>query len=402
MDIFVARQPIFNSQKQVVGYELLFRNGLNNVFPDIDDDVATSNVLSNAFFSFRLPELLNGKKGFINFPEKMLAHKIPLIFSQLPMVVEVLESVDPNTQILNALLEMKQKGLALALDDFVPGSSHMPLIEIADIIKFDLLATPLNELVPAVRWFKAGPERVLLAEKVETPEDYRKAMDMGFTLFQGYFFSKPEIMQKRDIQSSQILKLNLLNEVGKSEVDVDKIETLIRDDVSVTFKLLKFINSAYFNRPNSLDTLKDAITFLGTDELKKFISIIAISDLCEHKPNELVRQSVIRARMCERFSTITDTRFSPEELFLLGLFSLIEAVLDRPMGDILENMCFSGKMRGALMGEDTDFNRIMDLVVCFEKGEWAHRKLSLIRGTRFEKQMLNIYFDSVRMADHVC
>ena len=402
MDIFVARQPIFNCQRQVIGYELLFRDGFKNAFPDIDGAVATSNVLSNTFFSFPLAEILNGKKGFINFPESLLLDKVPLLFSHLPLVIEILEDVNPDMAVISGVREFKKNGLTIALDDFVPDPSLCPLVEVADILKFDILATPLEELEQTIKEIVSKGDVTLLAEKVETHEEFFLARKMGFTLFQGYFFSKPEILKTKDIHPEKVSRINLINEVAKSEINRVEVECLIKADVSISFKLLKFINSAYFNRPNPLDSLRDAVTFLGTDELRKFISIIVLSGLCEEKPHELLRQSVIRGRMCERCSTLIHTQFSSEELFTLGLFSLLDAILNRHLEDIFKTLSLSKKMRRALLGDDKDFNRIIHLVVCFEKGQWTDHNFSLIHGTRFEKHLSKFYYDSLRMADQVC
>ncbi|CCK82047.1 EAL and HDOD domain-containing protein [Desulfobacula toluolica] len=399
MDIFVARQPVFTAQKKLWGYELLFRLGFKNAFPDIDGDVATSNVLANTFFSFEIKEILGNKPGLINFTKELILQKTPLLFPQQHFIIEVLENIEPDHEILLALKEFHEKGFKIALDDFVYHEKFTPMMEMCDIIKFDLMATPLETLTGIVKDIRSNYSITLLAEKVETYEEFELAKEMGFDLFQGYFFSRPEILSKKEISSSQITKLKLINEVGKKELDIKKIESLIKKDVSVSFKLLKFINSAYFARPTPINTIKDAITYLGMEELRKFINIIAVSDLSESKPNELIRSSVIRARLCEQFGTVFKTHFTTEELFTLGLFSVMDAMLDIKMKDVLKNITFSEKIKDGLLGKDKEFKKILKIVVSLERGEWDNNFYTLIAGKSIEKKLPQFYLDAIQMVN---
>lgn len=399
MDIFVARQPIFTIKKKIFGYELLFRLGLENAFPDVDGDIATSNVLSNTFFSFELKEILGGKPGLINFTRDLILQEIPFLFPKQHIIIEVLENIEPEKKIIDALKHFKAKGFNIALDDFIYHEKFQPMMELCQIIKFDLIETPLESLTDIVKDIQANYDITLLAEKVETYEEFKLAKKMGFNLFQGYFFSKPEILSKKDISPGQITKFNLINEAGQKEMNFKKISDLIKKDVSVSFKLLKFINSAYFSRPTPINTIKDAITYLGADELRKFINIVAVSDLNNHKPNELIRSSVIRARMCEQCGSVIKTHFTTDELFTLGLFSFINAMLDQTMEDILETISFSEKIKKALLGKSHDFQKILSIVISFEHGDWKNNVYSIMSGTRIEKKLPQFYMDSIRMAD---
>jgi len=399
MDTFVARQPIFDSNRKIFGYELLFRNGFENAFPDIDGDTATSSVLSNTFFSFELKEILGKKPGLINFTKNLILNKTPLFFPQANIIIEVLENIEPEKGIVDALSEMNEKGFTIALDDFVYHDKFEPLIKLCRIIKFDLVATPLDSLTDIVNDIQAKRNITLLAEKVETYVEFEHAKEMGFKLFQGYFFSKPEILSKRDIPANIVAKLKLINEFEKLNIDLAIVEELIKNDVSTSYKLLKFINSAYFQRPNSINTIKDAITLLGVDELRKFINIIVVSDICETKPNELIRQSVICARMCEQCGTFIRTGFSGEELFTLGLFSFLDAILDREMDDILNQVFLSEQMKSALNSKDKAFNDILELYHIFSKGDWGNHSFKKVKGSKIEKKLPYFYLDSLRMAN---
>ncbi len=399
MDVFLARQPVFTEDKKVFGYELLFRLGLENFFPDVDGDKATSTLLSNIFFPFDYKEILGGKKGLINFTEKLLVQKAPLLLPKEHFIIEVLEEIEPEEELLASLQKLNDEGFNIALDDFVYHEKYEPMMALSKIIKFDLIATPLDSIEGILKEIRKKFSSKFLAEKVETYQEFELAKAMGFDLFQGYFFSKPEVLSTKGISSSQITKLRLVNEMGKEELNLESIESLIKKDVSISFKLLKFINSAYFSRPNPIDTIKDAINFLGTQELRKFINIVVISDIGEQKPNELVRVSIIRARMCEKCGELFKTKFSKEELFTLGLFSFIDAILDRRMEDIFQYVVFSEKMQRALCKKDKEFNSFLNLISSFEKGNWQTTFLSSISGRPEESKLAAFYLDSVKMAN---
>lgn len=399
MDVFLARQPIFTADKNIFGYELLFRIGLENLFPDVDGDAATSNLLSNIFFPFDFKEILGEKPGLINFTEKLILQKIPLVLPKEHFIIEVLENIEPDKEILSALSHLRDKGFTLALDDFVYHEKFLPMMALSRIIKFDLIATPLDSLLDIVKDIRSNYSMLLLAEKIETYAEFEQAKQMGFDLFQGYFFSRPEVLSTKGISPSQLTKLKLINEVGKEDLNLKTIAELIKKDASVSFKLLKYINSAYFKRRHPIDTIKDALAYLGTDELRKFINIVVISVLSAQKPNELVRTSIIRARMCERCGTVFNTKFSTDELFTLGLFSFMDAILDCRMEKILDHIAFSGKMKQALLGRDKEFHIILNIIKSFEIGDWKNKFFTALAGKPIEMKLPGFYLDSVKMAN---
>lgn len=400
MEIYVARQPVFTAQREIFGYELLFRQGFENSFPDIDGCTATSQVLSNTFFSFELNEILGNRPGLINFTRNLIVKRTPLLFPKEHIIIEVLENIAPDPEVLNALFELRTKGFRIALDDFVYDEKYNEMIRLCHMIKFDLMATPLDTLGPVLA-SKAisGNEIALLAEKVETYEAFEQAKAMGFELFQGYFFSKPEILSKKTIAPNQVSQFKLIGETNKSDVDLQVLEGLIKQDVAISFKLLKFINSAYFQRRTPIDTIKDAIMFMGTDELKKFINVAVISSLNPDKPNELIRSSVIRARMCEQCGSMLKTHFSTDELFTLGLFSAMDAIMDMPMKDILADIALSETIKDALLGKDTLFEQLSTLVTNYEQGRWDNQLFHRLEGGKLIHQLPAIYLDALQMAN---
>lgn len=399
MDVFLARQPIFNKHRKLFGYELLFRTGIGNTFPNIDGSIATASLLSNLFFPFEVDQILGGKKGLINFTEQLILSKAPLYLPKDKFIIEVLEDVEPTPQIVSKLALFKDRGYKIALDDFVYHKKFEPMIRLSNVIKFDLHETPLGTLVEILDELKEKFNLKFLAEKIESYDQFKLAKKMGFHYFQGYFFARPEVLSTREVPTSQITKLKLINEVGKRNVDIGKIENHIKNDAPLSFKLLKYANSVYFNRKLPIDTIRDAISYIGEDEIRNFINIVVVSDLGLSKPNELVRLCIIRARMCEKLGSLLVNRFSSEELFTLGLFSLMDALMDTPMDNILEHLSFSEKMKTALLGKDQEFSMMLDLVTGLEQGDWQKPIFKTIEGSEIEKKLPEVYSESIRMAN---
>jgi len=394
MEVYVARQPIFNKNKKLFGYELLFRDGLSNAFPDIDGDTATSKLLSNSFFSIGMNQLTSGKTAFINFTQSLLLNKIPMMFPSEKMMVEILEDVDPNEQVISACTDIAEAGYSLALDDFVFKNELQPLIELADIIKIDFMLTPIDEIQKMVDRFK-GNNIKLLAEKIETYEEFEKALSMGFMYFQGYFFSKPEIISGKEIAPSKITLLQIVGEANKKDCSFDKLEKLINRDVSISYKLLLYINSAFFKRACEISTIKHAIVLLGEMETKRFISMVATAELASDKPDELVRTSIIRARFCE----LIGNGAAISELFLMGLFSLIDAMLDNNMEDIMQTLPLSKNIKQALLEEKGDLADYLKLVSSYESANWETFSSIISKININEKKIPEFYQEAVNWAD---
>jgi EAL and modified HD-GYP domain-containing signal transduction protein len=399
MDVFIARQPVFYKDKKTFGYELLFRDGFKNSFPEMDGNIATTKVLSSSFFSFGFNEITSNKNALVNFTREHILNKTPITFPEHNLIVEVLENILPEKKILDSLSDLKKKGYKIALDDFVFSNEYEPLIMLADIIKFDLIATPLKQIEPLVKILKNKYKKIVfLAEKVETYEEFEKSKELGFSLFQGYFFAKPEIISNKEIPSQKLALARLVKEISACDPDSKKILDIIKKDVSISYKLLKFINSSYFNRPCKIDTIKDAMTFLGIDELKKYISLIATAGLADNKPNELLKNSVFRARMCELIGSQASSEFRQDELFTIGLFSLIEAMLDKKMDDIIREISFSAKITKALTGQNKTINKILNLISYIETGHWE--KIKNVNKNNLAK-LMDYYLDAIKMADSI-
>ena len=396
MDVFVARQPIFDRLRHVYAYELLFRSGMSNAFPGVDGDEATSSLLSSSFFTVGIEQIASGHKAFINFTEDMLVQGVPAMFPRDCVVVEVLEDVRPTEDVISACRELVRKGYLLALDDFVYQDNLVPLIELAAIIKVDFRLTPLAQIKDMVATLKQYPCR-LLAEKIETHEEFALADSMGFVYFQGYFFSKPEVLKNKDIPSSQMALMQLIVKVNQADFEVSDIEKLVTQDISISYKLLKYLNSAYYSRLQPITSIHQAIAFLGGKGTRLFVSLIATSKLSEHKPDELIRTACIRARFLEQIGMAQNLDHG--DCFMLGLFSLLDAMLDVSMDVLMGQLPLSEDITQALVHKTGRLYPLLQLIVLHEVGEWNEMKTLQTQLAFDEHSIMTYYLDAVRWAE---
>ncbi len=369
MNTYVARQPIFGKDKELFAYELLFRGGTENVFPDIDGNAATSQVLTTSFLNFDIDTISNNKLCFINFTEELLLNMVPTLFPRDRIVVEILEDVKPTTEVVQAIKNMSEKGYKIALDDFEYEPSLDCLVDVCHIIKMDFRLTPLDEIKELIGMLR-GKNISFLAEKVEAYEEFQAALDMGFIYFQGYFFSKPEVIGGKALNSSSISMLQLIDEVNSDDYDIAKVEHHINVDIGISYKLLRYINSATFSREQKITSIKHAIAYLGINETRRFISLVALAEVSSGKPHELIFSSITRARFCELLGGISKFDVDHDELFMLGLFSLIDAILDADMETLLKKLPLSKAIKYALTSEDGQLYQYLSLASYYEIGDW--------------------------------
>jgi EAL and modified HD-GYP domain-containing signal transduction protein len=298
VEVHVARQPIFDSEKQVIGYELLFRNGKDDFFPGMDADQATADVINSSFFLKVVDDLTGGKKAFVNFSPRFLRHEMMTMLPSQMLVVEVSENGEVDATALAACKRLKEQGYWVVIDDFVFRQQSEALVQVADMVKVDFLKTKDPER-RNIALKLAGTKVALLAEKIETYYDFKQAKELGYRFFQGYFFGRPEVFSGRDIPGYTVNYLNMLREASRVDVDFDKLEQIVRRDVALSFKMLKFINSAFFGLRNKVSSVKQALVLLGRKEILKWISLLALQNMAQDKPDELVVLSLSRARFGE-------------------------------------------------------------------------------------------------------
>jgi len=394
---FIARQPIFDVMQKVYAYELLFRSGLHNYFDSDDVDQASTSVIANSFLLFGLDEMTAGRKAFLNCTRKVLVEDLATALPQQHVVIEVLESVEPDAEVIAACTRLKKMGYSLALDDFVYHQKFEPLLDLADIVKVDFLISGPGERQRISTLLRRRGIR-MLAEKVETREDYEQAVAMGYELFQGYFFSKPVILSRRDIPANKLQYLRVLKEIHSPEVDFKKMAQTVQSEISLSYKLLKLINSAAFGLRHKVSNIIQALSLLGEREIRTWVSLLSVSAMADGKPAELVVNSLIRARFCEQAAYLIHEKDQQSELFLMGLFSQLDAILDRPLEELLDEIQVAAAMRKALLDKQGPRYQLLMLGVALERGQWDN--LSQLAGAlQIEELTLSeIYLDAVKWA----
>jgi c-di-GMP-related signal transduction protein len=371
VEVFVARQPIFDRNRKVWAYELLYRSCATATrFDGTDATSATRQVISNSVLSLGLDNLLCGKHACINFGRDMLFEDW---YSTLPKectVIELTEDIEPDSDVLETVSRMRQEGYRIALDDFRPGPRMEPLIDLAHVIKVEM-GTPKAQQELMLREFHARGIR-MLCEKVETDTDFRWALRAGYDYFQGHFFARPVVMQGKQIPAVKLHCLRLIQEAHRPELDFTRLAALISQDVSFSYKLLRYANSARYGRENKITSIRRALVVLGEYGIRKWIAIAALPTIAGDKPGELVTQSLVRGRFCELLGQASGEGVE-DQAFLVGLFSLLDALLDRPLEDTLPELGLAPALDSVLRGqapEGSVLNNIYQLVRRYEMADW--------------------------------
>lgn len=367
---FVARQPIFDRQLKIVGYELLFRSGSDNFFDELQDqEHASSRALFDSFFLFGMSELAGGKRLFINFTRKLLLSGVTTLLPRELVVIELLETIEPDSEILSVCKELKRKGFILALDDFVFRPEFRMLIEFLDIVKIDFMETKGEERKEIFQ--KIGRKNMkFLAEKIETVEDFNQAVELGYSYFQGYFFCKPIVFSTQDIPSLKSNLLMLIDKIYQPGINLIEVEKIITRDVSLAYKLFRFINSTAFGLTNEVRSIVHALTLMGFKELRKWISMVVLTQLSNEEPDGLMVDSIIRAQLSKLIAENIGMKERGAEFFLMGLFSLIDVFINRTMEDILRELPISKDIKEGLLEGKGVFGDVLHFVKSYEKGDW--------------------------------
>ncbi|PID71702.1 MAG: signal transduction protein [Desulfobulbus propionicus] len=369
MEQYIARQPIFNVHRKVHGYELLYRGAKNSAMDQVSGSRATTSVLTSTFLTRDINDISSYKPCFVNFTQDLLEKRLPESFSKESIVVEVLENVEPSRKVIQACQRLRDKGYTIALDDFIYDKQSVPLLELANIVKIDFRLTPIRMIERTLRLLERYKVK-LLAEKVETSAEFEEAAKRGFVYFQGYFFSKPEQITIQELTTTQITQLRLLAEVAKKNTTVEALHKIISNDISVSYKLLRFLNSSYFYRLQEISSIKHAIAFLGEKELRHFVMLVIISEMASEKPGELIRLGLVRAKFCELLGEqSTSKKIDASELFMLGLFSLLDAMLDLKMAEIMKKLPVSQLVKEALIAGSGPYAPYLSIVKYYERNQ---------------------------------
>jgi EAL and modified HD-GYP domain-containing signal transduction protein len=363
-DVFIARQPIFDRKLEVTGYELLFRGANQNVAVISDHDEATSTVVINAFTEIGLETVVGERRAWINVSRDFLLGGFARALPRGRVVLELLEDQVIDDELLESLADHRAHGYEIALDDFAGNEHMLPALPHVDIVKVDLLGRDLATVADDLKRL-ARHDLTLLAEKVETREEHEWCLEHGFDLFQGYFFCKPERMEARSVAPSRLSMLQLVAALQDERIEIKQLETLVTRDVALSYRLLRYINSAFFGLRREVDSISRALMLLGTANVKRWATLSIFASVDE-KPRELIETALVRARFCEIAG-----EGNKDQLFTLGLFSVVDALMDAPMEDVLASMPFPDEMRQALIKRTGPKGELLEVALSFERGEFV-------------------------------
>lgn len=372
---FVGRQPIFGHELKVYAYELFYRSAADQERANIEssDDMATSQTIINTFINIGLDRLVGNKMAAINITEAFLLEENRIPFTPRQVIIEILESIPVTGPMINAVARLAKEGYTIALDDYIYNPAHAPLIQLASIVKIDLTLVDRDELarhVEELRQYKVK----LLAEKVETPDDYLTCVKLGFDYFQGYFLSRPQTISAERLPANRMTIMNLLAVVNNPEADNEDLAEAINTDVNTSYKLLRMINSAAFNLPRKVESIQHCIILLGRRKLASWASMLALCSL-DDRPLEILHIAMIRAKMCEILAETTGSR-QPESYFTVGMFSALDLIMQRPLEKLLQPLPLSSEIVAALIHREGRMGQALNCVMAYEIADWSQVSFS--------------------------
>ena len=405
MDTFVARQPIFDTRNNVYAYELLYRSDAVRNYFDVmtDPDQASKRTLINSFMEIGLDKLTGGRRAFVNFTKHLLLDGTSELLSPELLTIEILENVVPTPDILEACGRIKQDGFQIALDDFVFSESNHAFFDYADIIKVDFLQTPLSEIAALTQHIRdrhaTGNYEThikLLAEKIENKDIFNTALEMGFEYFQGYYFSKPVIVAGRSINPATINRMRLLQLSMQKDFCFDDVADIIKQDVALSYRLLQFVNSVHFSFRAVISNIQQALVALGTGEVRKWMALICLIELNQDKTPELTRMSLIRARFLEHVALFTGNVSRMETFYLIGMFSLMDTLMEMPMAEVLAQINVDEAVSTPLVSRSGREYELLSLIELYERGNFDAATEQAEKMSLPESRLADAYMEAVQ------
>ena len=405
MKVFVARQPILDREQKIIAYELLYRkDSLFNEYDHTNGDQATADVIINTFFNIGPCDAFDNRKCFINFTENLLKLGIASYFPSDQIVIEILENVEPTDDVIEIIKELKRKGYTIVLDDVIYNqpfitSRFFPYI---DIVKVDFQSTTEEIRNKIIRECKQWDIKIL-AEKIETLDEYKIAFNEGFHYFQGYYFSKPKILSSYDIPENFQSCHLILSELKNPNPNVSKIAKIIETDVSLSYKLLKMVNSPLYGTSHKIKSIQQAIMLLGFNEMEKWIFVLTIRDLKHqsHIHQDLMQMSLIRAKFCELYASKFGNEQNKSSYFITGLFSLIDTLLHRKMDDILKELPLEEDIKDALLNGKNEYSIPLNIIKHMERADWDKISCDLENPYKWEEELSSIYVDAIQWTNQI-
>jgi EAL and modified HD-GYP domain-containing signal transduction protein len=399
MYFYAARQPILDKDKNLFAYELLFRDSINNVFPNVDGDVATTKMIEASKFNLGIGEFTANKPAFINFTLETLSLGYANMLTTDEVVVEILETVKPGKKLLAICKGLYEQGYTLALDDYEHQKVWMHFFPYIKIIKIDWQISSIEDIKEVKQAIVNFPHIKLLAEKVETYEQYNQALELGFEFFQGFFFAKPEMVKTKTLSPSQMAMAELLYETSKPELDLISITSVFERDVTLSYKLLRYANSPIFRRGSEVSSIKQALVILGSQELKRFLGLMFAINVNPDKPSELINSAMARAKFCELAAKDISVPVDTSIAFLTGLLSLIDAILDEKLEDVLEKLPLAQEIKEPLLTKKGVMAELIQLLGFIEHAQWDKTAIVMKKLGINKEKVIKDYNEALAWAD---
>lgn len=396
VETYLARQPIFDLKGNVYGYEILYRDGNCDHYRENDDEFATGSALSGAFIDFGITELTNRKKAFVNFTGDFIKNGTATIFPSECLVVEILENIEIDNEIVENCMKLRAMGYGIALDDFVYRPEYDPLLELASIVKIDFRLTSVDQRSEVVRRFRR-PGLTFLAEKVETREEYREAVQEGFTLFQGYYFAQPVIGSRKKMTPLRQNRIRMIQMLDRPDAQFDELAALVESDPSFAYEVLRLVNSAYYGRISEIKSIRFALVYMGMQEVRKWLSLAFISDLRGDLPEEITTLCMIRGRFLENLAVAAGRREKAPELVTIGIFSMLDVLLGKSMAQALAELNLSMEIRSVLEGRAIGGFDVTcwKIVLEYERGRWDMAEALSAKIGISARQLRHCYLEAV-------
>jgi EAL and modified HD-GYP domain-containing signal transduction protein len=367
-DIFVGRQPIYTRRLELYAYELLYRGGDVDFADFTEGDRATSQVLLNTFTEFGIERVVGGHLAFVNLTRGFIIGEYPLPVPRTQVVLEVLEDVEPDEEVIAGLKELRRKGFRVALDDFVYREEFEPMLALADIVKVDVLGMSEDEIRAHYSMLRPYGAK-LLAEKIETRAVFETCLETGFDYFQGFFLAKPNVVVGTSVPPTRLNLLRLLAEIQSPACDFKRVQEIVAQDVTLSYKLLRHINAVVYGMPRRIDSIQETVVYLGLTTVKNIACLSLLSDM-QDTPHDLVTTAMLRAKMCELLAAAGGER-ETHPYFTVGLFSALDAIMNTSMNTVLSRLPLTDELRAALLAGEGKIGEALKTTIAYERGEWG-------------------------------
>ncbi len=395
-ELLIARQPIYNRTQHVYGYELLYQPGKDSKLTSASDDVVASQVVLEALTEIGIDNLVGQRSALVRLSRGFIIGKYPLPLPENRLLVEVPIDVGADAEVVDGIQFLARQGYTIVLSDYVYSEATLPLLALANIVKLDVQAMREEVLRYHVSVLQEHPHLKLLADNIDIPDDYEVCRELGFDYFQGHFFSRPKLVRRSRMPSNQLVLMRLLAEVQRPDVNIPKLETMISQDVGLSYKLLRHINSAFFSLPKPVESIQKAVVFLGTKVIQKWTTLLVLSRV-EDKPAELMVTALVRAKMCEILAKAVKYEHE-DSCFTVGLLSVLEALLDMPMEKVLAMLTLTDEVNQALLRFEGVPGQLFKVALHYESGEWQQLDYPELD----EDIIMDAYLQSVAWASEAC